>query len=260
MSIANVSVSASTSSRSLFTTDPSEEDSAAVAVRPGIDLVAAARRNVAFLRNVADSDWLHHSPNLHESIRRYDEVWMPLISDLTVDTAPPPALVPPFDIEWVWFCHSLDPVHYREYCVSRFSKIVGKPAIFDGENEDYAYNRCREIWSSRYQNEPFENESDPESEDLDASDVQKDLIDRVLKMRVLLSLFLEAYMSETLYLMAARRRYNKFLSLLVSSSDVCSCLVPTVDILLIWITHMCMQLIPSTYKMPWSRCWGHGKR
>ncbi|KAL8130511.1 hypothetical protein V2J09_019666 [Rumex salicifolius] len=238
MSTDNVSVSQSTSSRSLFTAaDPSDEESAAV-FRPGIDLVAAARRNVTFLRNVADSDWLHHSPTLLESIRRYEKLWMPLISDLTVNTAPPPVLVPPFDIEWVWFCHSLDPIHYREYCLSRFSKIIGKPAIFDRENEDYAFSRCSQIWSSRYPNEPFDNESDPEIQDPDAADLQKDLIALVLKKRILVSLFLEAYMSETLYLMAARRRYNKLLSLLISSSDMCSCLVPTVDILLIWITHM----------------------
>lgn len=34
---------------------------------------------------------------------------MPLISDLMVGSTPPMVL-PPFDIEWVWFCHTLNPV------------------------------------------------------------------------------------------------------------------------------------------------------
>lgn len=40
---------------------------------------------------------------------RYDELWMPLISDLMVGSTPPMVL-PPLDIEWVWYCHTLNPV------------------------------------------------------------------------------------------------------------------------------------------------------
>ena len=44
-------------------------------------------------------------------IIRYDELWMPLISDLMVGISPP-MILPPLDIEWVWFCHTLNPVFY----------------------------------------------------------------------------------------------------------------------------------------------------
>lgn len=40
------------------------------AIRLGIDLVSAARRNIAFLRSVADSAWLHHTSIMVEAIRR----------------------------------------------------------------------------------------------------------------------------------------------------------------------------------------------
>lgn len=40
-------------------------------VRLSLDLVAAARQNIGFLRDVAESHWLHHTPVLVESIRRY---------------------------------------------------------------------------------------------------------------------------------------------------------------------------------------------
>ncbi|KAA8518534.1 hypothetical protein F0562_016008 [Nyssa sinensis] len=43
---------------------------------------------------------------------------------------------------------------------TRFSKHIGKPAIFDEKNEEYAWNRCREIWIHRYPSEQFENECD----------------------------------------------------------------------------------------------------
>lgn len=35
---------------------------------------------------------------------------MPLIADLTVEGSTSPMVLPPFDIEWVWFCHTLNPV------------------------------------------------------------------------------------------------------------------------------------------------------
>ena len=53
------------STRSL-TSQISEEE----AILVSLDLVSAARRNLKFLRYVADSDWLHHLPTLLEAIRR----------------------------------------------------------------------------------------------------------------------------------------------------------------------------------------------
>lgn len=47
--------------------DISEEET----VRLSVDLVAAARHNLGFLRLVADSDWLHHKSTIRESIRRF---------------------------------------------------------------------------------------------------------------------------------------------------------------------------------------------
>lgn len=41
---------------------------------------------------------------------------MPLISDLTVDGASPPMILPPLDVEWVWFCHTLNPVSFN-FCL-----------------------------------------------------------------------------------------------------------------------------------------------
>uniref|UniRef100_A0A803KNX7 GRPD C-terminal domain-containing protein n=1 Tax=Chenopodium quinoa TaxID=63459 RepID=A0A803KNX7_CHEQI len=133
------------------------------AILVSLDLVSAARRNLKFLRYVSDSDWLHHPSTLVEAIRRYEELWMPLISDLMVGpNQRPPMILPPFDIEWVWYCHTLNSVHYRDYCLTRFSKVIGKATIFDEENEEYAVNMCREIWTKRYPNEAFANEIESE--------------------------------------------------------------------------------------------------
>ncbi|KAF8401421.1 hypothetical protein HHK36_012360 [Tetracentron sinense] len=211
-------------------------------IRVSIDLVAAARRHLEFLRTVAESQWLHHQPTLLQAIRRYDELWMPLISDLSVGSTAP-MLLPPFDIQWVWHCHTLNPVGYRQYCESRFSKLVGKAVIFDDENEEYALNRCREIWSIRYPSEPFENEVDFDSQV--TSVTNEGLLAEVTKQRFLYWKFSEPNMWEIVYLIAARQRYRRFLYLLQRLADGYSRLVPTSDILLMWLTH---QSNPSKYE------------
>ncbi|TXG65168.1 hypothetical protein EZV62_006443 [Acer yangbiense] len=205
-------------------------------IRIGVDLVSAARRNIGFLRVVNESQWLHEEPNILEAIRRYDELWMPLICDLTAVGSMPPMVLPPFDVEWVWFCHTLNPVSYRQYCESRFSKLIGKPAIFDEENEEYAFMRCKEIWVQKYPAESFENEVDSDSKD--PIFVNEDILSEVKKQRFLYSRFSEPYMSEIVYLIAARQRYKGFLFMLQKFSDGCSRFVPASDILLMWIAHL----------------------
>ncbi|KAI3440474.1 uncharacterized protein J3R85_003547 [Psidium guajava] len=206
-----------------------------------LDLVSAVRRNIGFLRTVNESPWLHERPAIFQAIRRYDELWMPLVAEITVGSTPPMVL-PPLDVEWVWFCHTLNPVNYGQYCDSRFSKLIGKPTIFDEENEEYALNRCREIWVRRYPSEPFENEVNSESPLPLVRN--EDLLSNALKQRSLYLKFSEPYMTEIMYLIGARQRYKGFLCILARVSDKCSRFVPTSDILIMWLTH---QSYPTVY-------------
>ncbi|KAF6141230.1 hypothetical protein GIB67_024314 [Kingdonia uniflora] len=211
--------------------------------RMSIDLVAASRRQLSFLRLVSESHWLHNKPTLLQAIRRYDELWMPLLSDLGDDESNPPMVLPPFDVQWVWHCHTLNPASYRLYCESRFSKMLQKPLIFDDENEDYGLNRCRDIWDYRYPFEPFELE--PRNGNTEEVDIirYKDIFDEVSKNRYLYSMFSEPYMLEMVYLIVAKQRYKGFLCMLQRYRDGCSRFVPTLDIQLMWLTHKSYPLI-----------------
>ncbi|KAH1094799.1 hypothetical protein GYH30_040199 [Glycine max] len=184
---------------------------------------------------------LHHTPIMVEAMRRYHDFWMSLIADLMLPNSSPPTIFPPLDIHWVWFCHTLNLVSYREYCETRFSKLIGKAGNFDEENREYALMWCREIWSSRYPLESFE--------------TRRVRIRRIWilclfkeleKQRVLLcSMFVEPYRSEVVYLIVARQRYKAFLFMLLRfARDFSSRLVPTSDILLMWLTH---QSYPTVY-------------
>lgn len=69
---------------------------------------------------------------------------MPLISDLTVGpNQRPPMILPPFDIEWVWYCHTLNPVtkflHNLDYITERFylQPSILIPSDFEMQNATF---------------------------------------------------------------------------------------------------------------------------
>lgn len=123
----------------------------------------------------------------------------------------------------------------------KFSKLIGRPTIFDEENEEYALMRCREIWNRTYPLESFENEANLDSVVVKNED---DLYREVAKHRLLYSKFPEAYRSEVLYLIAARQRYKAFLHMVQRFADGSCRFVPTSDIMLMWLTH---QSYPTVY-------------
>ncbi|XP_039114218.1 uncharacterized protein LOC120249688 [Dioscorea cayenensis subsp. rotundata] len=205
-------------------------------IRISLDLVTASRRHLSFLRS--GSATVFHP----RSIQRYEEVWLPLISGLVIGSSSPPSLLPPPDVHWVWLCHCFDPPRYRDYCVSRFGFLIDRPAIFDDENEDYALSRCREIWELRYPSEPFDLEISTASEEpLDGGDV----LARIRRHASLAANFSDPFMAETVYLVAAKRRYLDFLRLVKSLPANGFRLVPTSDVLLMWLTH---QSFPGSYE------------
>ncbi|XP_074566145.1 glycine-rich domain-containing protein 2 isoform X2 [Curcuma longa] len=230
--------------------------------RLSLDLVTAARRHLSLLRSFAASPVLHHVPTIARAIRRYDRLWMPLISELTQAAPPsaPPMLLPPSDVHWVWHCHCLDPSgSYLEYCISRFGALIDRPLIIDDENEEYAYYRCREIWAARYPSEQFDfdvDEATEYEEEVGAEESDSDLFAVVQRYRMLPSFFSDPFVSETVYLVAAQRRYFSFLHLSRVLEDGPLRLVPTSDVLLMLLSH---QSYPRSYANDKEEMADHGR-
>ncbi|KAJ4768122.1 enolase (DUF1399) [Rhynchospora pubera] len=211
-------------------------------IRTSVDLVAAGRCHFSFLRlcSAASVSDAGDSSLLRTSIRRYEELWMPLIAELPLNEM----ILPPLDVHWVWHCHCLNHVHYMNYCNSRFGKLIDRPPIFDEENEEYATERCREIWEIKYPGKPFDVIC---SSDEDVGMGSSDICNMVEKCKSLSVLFSDVFMSETVYLVAAKSRYQDFLHLLkqcTKESNILQRLVPTADIHFIWLTH---QSFPVGY-------------
>ena len=75
-----------------------------------VDLVTLSRAHVAFLRRAHAAGVSLQRPSA-ESVRRYRELWLPLLAARggAAELALAEDLVPPLDIAWLWHTHRLAP-------------------------------------------------------------------------------------------------------------------------------------------------------
>lgn len=133
---------------------------------------------------------------------------------------------------------------YSAYCTSRFGRLINRPSIFDMENEEYAEDLCRDVWATHFPSEPFDldsNEIDGNSVDnITCDSVNGEIVKMVRQYAGLADRFASLFVQEGVYHVAARRRYVRFLDLMkkvACATQECTRLVPSLDILLMWLAH-----------------------
>ncbi|KAG0586351.1 hypothetical protein KC19_2G084200 [Ceratodon purpureus] len=238
-----------------------EELSAAQRITFSVDLVFAAKRQLGFLRTIDNLPCLHKGPAVLRAIRRYQKFWMPLVADslkfdalLNVDSSGK-SFLPPLDVQWIWHCHRLNPAAYRQYCMSKFGRIIDCPLFPDVASESLAQERCKRLWSIVYQKEPYDmlstfykfagsTNSSGQVCPVDDIDGLEELIAAVARQSGFYYYVSQPYMWEDSFLQAATERYMCFLHLMYKTKGKKIPCVPTFDIDLIWHAH---QLAPLSY-------------
>ncbi|URD80963.1 hypothetical protein MUK42_02034 [Musa troglodytarum] len=237
------------------------------------DLVAAARRQLAFLLAVDRLRCLYDGPLLDRAICRYKACWLPLLAKHCECGVTDGSLYVPLDCEWIWHCHRLNPVQYKKDCEETFGRILNNHDV-KSSLQGNSKHEMTEKWSRLYPEEPFELDcsSTFSEEILDkypgaASIISYDLVSAVKRQSSfcyqfnLISLKFNASnsggwdmyqlvsrpsMHDNRVLEAAVNRYKGFLHLIKKNQDGSKTLfcVPTYDIDLIWHSH---QLHPASY-------------
>ncbi len=211
-----------------------------------LDLVAFAKQHIFFLKRLHSLEISISKPS-PESLRRYRDLWLPLVHrSLSVKLIPPP------DIAWLWHCHRLAPFRYVAYCKAKFGggdgssrkKILeANPPFalqtdeFDTEDE----RRTREAWKDHYPNEVFLldptsiNESCSSSWILDGFD----LLASTRRQATFLWQISDPCFQDPAFLKQGLQNYYKFLKLNLLATHM---LVPTYQIDLLWHTHILSSL------------------
>eukprot|EP01025_Chloroclados_australasicus_P029812 TRINITY_DN2979_c0_g1_i3.p1 TRINITY_DN2979_c0_g1~~TRINITY_DN2979_c0_g1_i3.p1 ORF type:complete len:591 (-),score=43.21 TRINITY_DN2979_c0_g1_i3:1174-2946(-) len=82
---------------------------------------------------------------------RYFQIWLPLLEYAGRYGYP---LVPPPDVELIWFCHMLAPESYEKDCM-KTAQFMPNHALFDNNTRQKALNFAKYLWQVQYENEDF---------------------------------------------------------------------------------------------------------
>lgn len=115
-----------------------------------------ARLHIAFLR-AAHRLGVSTTRPTRESLRRYTELWLPLVAKRPLEP-----MVPPADVAWLWHCHRLAPGRYTAFIKGRFNINVLDPYCpftlqpLPLEMQGYDAQRAQAAWAEAYGTaEPF---------------------------------------------------------------------------------------------------------
>ncbi len=92
-----------------------------------MDLVAASREHLAFLRDVhlCKRDLYSSESDLKQAVSVYLRCWLPTLKS-SFDTGSHP-LLPHLDVAWVWHLHKIDPTSYQRDCCRWYGRVLDVP-------------------------------------------------------------------------------------------------------------------------------------
>lgn len=209
-------------------------------VQLSVDLVTSALSHLRFLEHVASLEHVFTHEVLRHSLKRYEQLWLPLCFQNRKLK-----LEPPVDVAWFWYLHMLQPLAYRRDCRKMFKDTLDHR--FNGPAKVIpCLNNAIEIWYATYPKEGFNIIRNEEYVRPVRNKGQVNM-DKSSKLSSDLLAFSESHMyfcyqvalphfRDRLYLESALQRYKQFLQLKKLEPD--EFLTPSVDILLMWYTHM----------------------
>ena len=211
------------------------------------DLVVESQKHIHFLQTLhATGTTL--SPVSATSIKRYVDLWLPMVAKVVGPTSVGLSLIPPPDVAWLWHCHRLAPLDYERYVTDRFGKMlepmppfaVQVEGINCGGYDDQDGIRTRNTWSSLYSNEPFfllvKERPNPMANSPLVGGF--DLAGSSERQATFLWQVSDPHFADPTFLVDAEENYHRFLGLVSKGRP----LVPTYQIDLMWHTHMLASL------------------
>jgi Glycine-rich domain-containing protein-like len=175
-----------------------------------------------------------------EALRRYQHLWLPLVTDTANSNLP---LIPPPDNAWLRQCHRLAPHQYSQYCQQTFRRGDNKtieanpPFTFASpeHSDDNAVKMTNQMWKDTYPNESFFLSSNTQDGKHSISDAHPliggfDLVGSArCQTTFLWQVSGEPYKTD-LFLESGRDNYERFLKLIIPAKQLNIILAPTYQI------------------------------
>lgn len=99
---------------------------------------------------------------LRSAIIRYEHCWIPLLASVD-NPSDRVHLLPPLDVEWVWFCHMLCPVQYVEDSAAMWAAVkpgdenyVVDHKMLNERQRVQGSAKAKQRWAEMFPAEPFD--------------------------------------------------------------------------------------------------------
>ena len=205
-----------------------------------VDLSESASHLWEFLKLVDNYPWLYEGLHVHNAVRRYERMWLPLVAKID----PRYPMAAPLDIEWVWYVHMLSPYAYNRDCLHRFGRVLDH-RISSARDRNIGLNNAREVWEKSFPQEEFSLNltSPPNLTDTFTSKFSYDLFAAILRQRFFNYQIALKHYRDMKFLEKATKRYKDFLRAKLQDPDFV--LSGCFDVQLIWHAHL---VHPTLYR------------
>eukprot|EP00877_Chromochloris_zofingiensis_P001505 jgi/Chrzof1/11355/Cz05g33160.t1 len=181
---------------------------------------------------------------LKEALRRYEQLWLPLLASQRRAGGAWQQLVPPLDVAFIWHLHRLHPSAYETDCAAVLElpganlHVTPEQAFqFTDGSSDAQGSATAQAWSDLYPAEPFYPPIASSRTTAFKSQLSVDLAAVAVRQPIFTHQLLRASYLQKGFLNRAVERYAKFLLLRKHRLDL-SHAIPALDIVLMWHTHM----------------------
>ncbi len=212
------------------------------------DLEVQCLRHFEFLKTLHDAGVTKLVTS--ESLRRYI-LWIKLLATLHQGGNLTKSMVPPKDVAWLWHCHRLAPLKYREFVEHTYPvKDSSQASILDWKDpsgKQYVLESnemSRQTWAQYYPNEPFDlnpmdsNAGPPNVRSLNDTIHGFDLLASATSQAEFYWQIQPLFERRTQSFASAVLKYKRFMAMFRHLPTLDFKLVPTYEIDLIWHTHM----------------------
>ncbi|VDP22009.1 unnamed protein product [Soboliphyme baturini] len=120
-------------------------------IKFSVDLSDAVPRELYFLRLVdRNGSILYNEEYVKNSIRRYEQCWLPLMAKVQNKN-----IIPPLDVHWIWHTHMLAPQYYFDDCLKLVGTVVDH-RLFSSDEIQQRFGDSYSLWTSYHPSEPYD--------------------------------------------------------------------------------------------------------
>ena len=190
-----------------------------------VDLVNTAKKLLCFIKKIDRLANLYEGVHFYKALFRYEQIWLPILENNKENKH----LVPPIDVEYIWYLHALLPTSYVDYGYAMNHLKISFLNIQTFEDSKEIWGKASDLYKYDYMKDEIRHE-------FFNSTIKSDFLSASLRQRRFAYQVSLNHFDNEEFLRRGVERYKKFLFLKLKFPNLI--LNPCNLINLIWRAHI----------------------